>query len=100
MSALTVYGHKTVTTVAHLGYENCKLAYGMYANPETHPYGSHQGISSKLDLSLSDTRDAIEAGKKLNEVYRGVINNRGHGLTVADFDDTLKAYCAMKAFLS
>jgi hypothetical protein len=100
MSALTVYGHKTVTTVAHLGYENCKLADEMFSNPERHPYGSHQGISSKLDLSLSDTLDAIEAGKKLNEVYRGVINNRGHGMTMIDFNDVLKAYCAMKAFQS
>ena len=100
MSALTVYGHKTVCTVANLGYQNCKVAFDMYANPEAHPYGSHQGISRELDLSLSDTLDAIEAGKKLNEVYRRVINNRENGLTVIDFNDALKAYCALKGFQS
>ena len=101
MSALTVYGHKTVTTVAHLGYEKCWIADAAFSGPDTHiAYRSPASISSKLDLSLSDTLDAIEAGKKLNEVYRRVINNREHGMTVTDFNDTLKAYCAMKAFQS
>lgn len=101
MSALTVYGHKTVTTVAHLGYENCRLAYETFSNPETHPaYSSHQGISNWLHIDLSETLDAIEAGKILNEVYRRVINNREHGMTVTDFNDVLKAYCALKGFQS
>ena len=61
MSALTVYGHKTVCTVANLGFQNCKVAYEMFSGP-----ASHSAISERLDLSLSDTLDAIEAGDQVH----------------------------------
>ena len=95
MSALTVYGHKTVCTVANLGFQNCKVAYEMFSGP-----ASHSAISERLDLSLSDTLDAIEAGRICKTIYKRVICNPEHGMTMIDFNDVLKAHCALMAFQS